>query len=96
MRIFSLLAVFGILVGGCGDECEDPCYTYFEETCPSKAPNDLNCNMFCDTPSQVKYCPQYFSCLNSNKNLCQTSLSTSDFGDACHELYHKCTDQVPQ
>jgi hypothetical protein len=61
MRIFSLLAVFGILVGGCGEESTADNYSEFD--------NPPNC---IDSTACVEYgrCTDNSSCNCSKSGLC--------------------------
>jgi hypothetical protein len=59
MRIFSLLAVFGILVGGCAEE------TYPANTSPELSP--VNCTDWCRLMGR---CQTYGRCIGCDDNEC--------------------------
>jgi len=91
-NVFLTLVVISVCQLGCSSECDDACNMYFDETCPSKAPDDKDCSFYCDTPQREQNCKLAFDCLNKNKRLCITSESYSDYGDVCNKLYIKCLE----
>ncbi len=90
MKKLLIVLVSIAIANGCSSECEDTCTAYYEETCPSKAPTNIDCTSYCDTPNEEKYCTKAFDCLNTNKRLCVTSLFESDTGDDCWDSWSKC------